>query len=491
MKKTSGVKSVKLNFIMNFILTVSSIIFPLITFPYISRVLLVEGNGIVSFATSVTSYFVMFASLGIPTYGIRACAAVRDDKEKLSKVVHELLIISTISTVLVYAVFIISVFNVDKFETQKMLFMINGISILLNNVGVNWFYNALEKYSYITVRSLIFKVLSIILMFIFVKDYNDYVIYGAILVFATAGSNILNFINLRHYITFKKFKNYSLKEHIKPILIFFGTSAAISIYTNLDILMLGFMRGDIDVGYYNASIKIKTILISLVTSLGTVILPRLSYYIEKKEHDKFIQMVKKAVNFVLVVAIPLVVYFIMFSKQTILLIAGKAFMGSVLPMQLLMPTVLLIGLSNVSGIQVLVPLKKEKELLISIICGAVVDFLLNIILIKRFGAAGAAFSTLVAEFIVLSVQCFYLRKNIWQVVKDISYWKIILSTGLASVVAFFLIGVFKTNLLEIIITLVTFFAVYLIMSLLLKEEFIYENISQVFSKIKEKLNKKE
>ena len=195
--------SVKFNFIMNAIFTVSSIIFPLITFPYISRVLLVERSGTVSFATSVISYFTMFATLGIPTYGVRACAVVRDDREKLSKTVQELLIISAVTTAITYIVFFILLFAVPQFAAEKQLLMVVSVSIGLTAIGVQWFYNALEQYSYITTCAIIFKLIGLILMVLLVKDPGDYVVYGGIYVVGSFGSYVLNFIRLRKFITFR------------------------------------------------------------------------------------------------------------------------------------------------------------------------------------------------------------------------------------------------------------------------------------------------
>ena len=177
------IRSVQFNVIMNFIYTVSSIIFPMITFPYVTRVLLVEGNGKVAAATSVITYLTMIASLGIPTYGIRACAKVREDARKLSKTVQELLLINTVTTVITYAVFLLLLFTVPQFQEEQSLYAVMSINMLLNVVGVSWLYSALEQYAYITVRSLVFKILSIILMFLFVKEPADYVVYGGIILF--------------------------------------------------------------------------------------------------------------------------------------------------------------------------------------------------------------------------------------------------------------------------------------------------------------------
>ena len=427
---TLKTKSVKFNFIMNMILTASSFIFPLITFPYVSRVLLVEGNGYVSFATSVLTYFTMFASLGIPSYGIRACAQARDDRKELSKVTQELLIINIATTVLVSIVFVITLFTVLQFKEQQTLLWINGVTLVLNAIGVNWLYSALEQYTYITVRSLVFKILSIILMFVFVHQQQDYIIYGAITVFATGGSNILNFINMRKFISFKPVGNYNFKRHLKPILYFFAASAATSVYTNLDTVMLGFIGSQesatYQVGLYNAAVKLKTILVTAVTSLGTVLLPRLSYYITQKMENEFKDMIVKSFNFVLIFAVPLCIYFILFAQDTMLLLSGEAFLGAVVPMQILMPTLVFIGLSNITGMQILVPIGKEKFLLISIVAGAILNLILNAVWIPMWGATGASISTLIAEVLVLVVQIWLLRKQLKTIWKQISFRHLII-----------------------------------------------------------------
>ena len=200
--------SVKYNFIMNFILTATQFIFPLITFPYVSRILQAAGNGKVSFASSVAHYFMMVASLGIPTYGVRACAKVRDDKEELTKTVQELFIINSIVTVLVTVTYAICIFAVPRFTEEKALFLIFGINVVLNMFGMNWVYQALEQYDYITFRSIAFKVLSIVLMFVFVHQQGDYKVYAAITVFAAVGSYVLNFVRLRKIINFRIYKDY-------------------------------------------------------------------------------------------------------------------------------------------------------------------------------------------------------------------------------------------------------------------------------------------
>ncbi len=469
------IHSVKYNFIMNAILTVAGIIFPLITFPYIYRVLLVEGSGKVAFATSVVTYFTMFASLGIPTYGVRACAIVRDNKEKLSKTVQELLIISGGTTLLTYIVFGISLFVIPEFAQERTLLLIVGLGIGLNTIGVQWLYNALEQYSYITTCSILFKVIGMILMFLLVKESSDYQIYGGVYVIASFGSYVLNFICLRKFVTFQKTGTYQFKQHLKHIMVFFAMSAGASIYLNLDVVMLRFLQSNEAVGYYNAGIKVKTVLVTCVTSLGTVLLPRLSYYIETADKKAFQLMVGKAFRFVFVAASAVTVYFSIFARESILLLSGEAFLPAVGPMMILMPTVLLIGLSNVTGIQILTPNGREREVMYSIWGGAILDFVLNLIVIPKFSANGAALSTLLAEGMVLLLQCWFLRDVLWSYIRQVQCWKIVIALAVASVMTIPVkiwidSGVFVTLLVSAIV----FFGGYAVVLLLLKEPFVSE-----------------
>lgn len=469
---------------MNAILTVSSVIFPMITFPYYSRILGAEGTGSIGFAISVVAYFTMIASLGVPTYGIRACAKVRDNKEKLSQTVQELLIINGITTALMYIAFFVSLSVVPKFGEQKEILIMVSVSIVLNTMGGQWLYSALEKYSYITLCTLVFKILGIVLMFAFIHKPEDYILYGGISAIASYGSGILNFINMRKYVTLKKTGPYDFKRHIKPILTFFLMSASISIYTNLDKVMLGFMKTNTDVGYYDASVRIKTILVSVVTSLGTVLLPRMSFYIEKGEKEAFNRTLTKAFRFVMVAATGLMVFFILFARESILLLSGNEFLPAVLPMQLLMITLLLIGLSNITGIQILTPLGEEQKVLISILAGAILDFILNLFLIPRYASAGAAFATVMAELVVLVVQCIYLKDMLKGLIKNISFGKILIAVAVATGGAFGIQSVvhFSANtFLQLFIALameaVVFFGIYGGLLMLMKEPLVLEIVN--------------
>lgn len=213
-------KSLKINFIMNAVLTISAFIFPLISFPYVSRILGPSGTGNVSFATSIVAYFALFAQLGIPTYGIRATARVRDDKELLSRTVQEIFIINILMSILTYIVFFVVLNIVPQMSDDKLLFMIVSSTIFFNAIGMDWLYKGLEKYTYITTVSILFKFIALILMFILIHQKRDYVIYGAISIFAASASNICNLLNVHKYIYLKPIGNYDFKVHLRPICIF-------------------------------------------------------------------------------------------------------------------------------------------------------------------------------------------------------------------------------------------------------------------------------
>lgn len=490
-QKAPKIHSVQFNFVMNAILTVSSFVFPMITFPYASRVLLVENYGKVTFATSVLTYFAMFAALGIPNYGIRACARVREDKVKLSRTAQELMIINLITSAITYVAFFVSLIFVKRFQQDSTLLIINSVSILLNTLGVTWLYSALEQYSYITVRNIVCKIISIILMFIFVHNPSDYVIYGAIAMVASGGSNLLNFLNLRKCIILKPLGNYHFKQHLKPIFIFFATSVAISVYTNLDTVMLGFMTDDIQTGLYGASVKVKNLLTGVVSSLGNVLLPRLSLYVSNQESDKFYETLSKVLNFLLLISLPLTIYFVFYSRTSILLFSGVEYEGATLPMQLLMPTVFLIAISGLTGNQMLVPLGRERVVMTSVICGALVDFGLNWLFIPKWGAAGAAAATLVAEFVVLVVQLFFLRSLAWKVARGVRYRPIVVSLLAATAVGFLTYRFLHipSYFWTLAVSAVLFFGVYFALLLLQKEPFLCENLGAALNFAKGKLKK--
>lgn len=459
--------SVKLNMLMNVLLTMSSIIFPLITLPYVTRVLGPDGIGRVYFATSVITFFSMFAELGIPVYGIRACARVRDDITELSRTVHEIVTINLVTCLITYIAFAVMMAVVPKFAEDRTMIIIMSSLILLNALGVEWLYKALEKYTYITIRSVVFKLIALAGMFLLVRSSSDYMIYGCLTVFAASASNILNFCNMRKHILLKPLGGYNYRKHLPAMLMFFALAAATTIYTSLDLAILDFIKGNTEAGLYGVSVKIKLVVVSLVTSASAVLLPRNSYYYDKGQRRNFMELLSGTITMVTVISIPAAVYFVIFAGECILLLAGSGFAGAAAPMQIIMPTVILIGISNVIGIQMLVPEGREIEVVRSAIAGAVTDLILNFLLIPAYASAGAAAATLAAEFVVTGYLIYAAGKDAVEILKTIPVMRIVLASAAASAAGYFAAGLVDGTFLKLCLSALCFAAVYIIMLLLI------------------------
>ena len=309
---------------MKSIMMAMAVVVPLVVYPYVCRTILPEGLGKVNFAQNNVLYFSMLAQLGIPTYGVRACAQVRDDRELLSRTVCEILTINVIMTVISYLLFVAGLLLIPQWREERLLFLVMSVSIVLNTIGMDWLYAGLEQYGFMALWSVIFNLLMIAGVFLFVKTPKDYVAYGAVYVLGTLGARIPYFFHLRSLVSLHPSGKLNLKKHWKAVGIFFAMAVATTIYTSMDAVMLGFMRGTLENGYYDAAVKVKMVLVAVVTSLGVVILPRASYLLEKGEDQEFRKISGKALNFIVDLAMPMCVFFILFARPSILLLSGPA-----------------------------------------------------------------------------------------------------------------------------------------------------------------------
>lgn len=478
------IKTIRFNFLMNLLLTASNFLFPLLTFPYVSRVLSPVGTGKVAFAYSLISYFTILASFGVSNYGIRAVAKVRDNKDKLSKTVQEILCITVVFMVIVYVLLFLFVIYIPELNVEKKLLFIASFQIVFTIIGLEWLYKGIEQYQYIVIRSIIFKFISFILIFICIKTKNDYTMYAFVLVFATAGSGIINILNLRKVIFIKKYRDYEFIIHIKPMFIFFISTLAVSIYVNFNIVLLGFISGDEEVGYYNAAYRIKDLMVSISTALGAVLLPRLSYYIENNILKEFNRLISKTVQFILLFSLPLLIFCILFARPAILLLAGSEYEQSIILLQILSFIILIVGISNLTGIQMLIPLNQEKYFCYSLMFGAIINLLLNLLLIPKYNAIGAAISITITEMSIMCYQLFLLRKYIRIMFSEINWIKISIAI-IVSVSIFFLYNkkiLSNLTVMNFLASSSLFFISYFSSLIVLKDSFIYTVIKQVIKK---------
>lgn len=392
--------SIRRNFIYDLINNVTGLLFPLITFPYISRILNPEGIGQVAFAQSIIAYLVMFAALGIPTYALRGVAKFRDDKEKLSTFTFEIFIIHAILSILVYGIALLFYFF-DSVVEIWFIYLIASAHIVLNFLGFNWFLQGVEQFQFITIRVLIFRVISLVALFIFVRESSDIYWYMAILVFSEVGNNICNFFVLRKYISFRcvKIHWFGVMKHVKPIVNLFLLSVSTMIYFNMDNLMIGFIEDDIAVGYYNPALRIQRMLMGLVLSLSTVLFPRLSS-LASTDRTQFLSLSKDGFNATLGLSLPIVFGVYALGESLILLFAGEEFIPSVLTLDYLVPVIVFGTCSNLLA-KILISQDKEKLVLIATSAGAFVNLLFNAILIYNFSQYGAAIASSLSELVVL------------------------------------------------------------------------------------------
>lgn len=477
-------KSLNKNMIMSTILTISNFIFPLITYSYVARIISPSGIGKVAFVNSVLSYFIYIASLGIPSYGLRECAKLRNDKEKLSKTFQELLIINLVSTMFAYILLFIVIISVNKLHNYKILFLIMSSQIFLNSIGVEWLYQALEEYSYITIRSVFFKVIGVLLTFILIKSSNDILWYGFLTIFAASANYICNFINIHKYITFKKFKNYNLKKHFKPIFSLLTASIIISIYANFDIVMLGFISSEYEVGLYNAALKIKSILLSLSTAITAVMIPRISYYIQKKDEKGINKLLIKSLQISLLIAFPVCIYCLVFSKNILLFVCGISYIEAENTLKLLMILILPLILTNLFGNQILIPFGKENRFSQSVFIGMWINLILNLLLIPKYGASGAAFGSIITEIWNVFWMSHNEKKYKKLFIKNIKFLNYLFSitvSSLGSIIVYMLCqkyGIF----IQLVLTSIVYFTTYYIILIILKEPILYNTVQKLLKK---------
>lgn len=406
-KSKPKIHSLKFNALMNMVLSSSSLLFPVISIPYVSRVLNPAGMGSVTFVQSIATYFSLFALLGASTYGVRACAQIRDDRVALSKLVEELIIILFISTTFVFSIYILCLFFIPKFKSNLVLFLIFGFAIWLASFGVEWFYQAIEQYSYITIRSICFKVVGLFLMFSLVKNSKDYCVYGGIVVFTGYGANLLNMARLLSFVSLQPISSLNLKRHIRPMLSFFVSSVSSGIYSQADIVLLGFMTNPAAVGLYQLVAKIKNILVLMINSVVNVMLPRLSYYI-KKDKAKYYSLLIKNLYVILIFSFGGIMYSILCAKQIVLLLGGVQYANSSFALLFILPSLLFVSLNTVFS-QYLISKGMDKQYAFTNICGIFFSILYCLILVPHFGIVGAAASCSLCEFSTLLIRLFFAK----------------------------------------------------------------------------------
>ena len=396
-KKKRSVHSVKFNAVMNILLTASNMLIGLFTVPYVTRVLSVEGYGNVSFAQNMSSWLSALCLVGVSTYGVRECAKVRDDPVALASLVRELLLIITFFTAIVLTLFAVSIFLIPRFRELAPLMWMFLVSTLLLSYGVEWYYQAIEQYQYITIRSVFFKLLSLVSTFLFVHNVDDWLIYGAIFALMVCGNNVFNIFRLFETLDFHHLPPANFKRHFKPLCSFSILTVATSTYLSFDSVLLGMLNANnVQVALYQLAAKIKNICWQFINAIVGVLIPRLAYYV-KNEPEKYFVLLKRGYDFTLNVCLGCMFFLFIYAKPLVVMFSSAKYIDATLSTKIIGIVNFCSCMSYFFGLCILTPLGRENKYATANLIGVPISLILNILFDGRFGAVGASVAIFVAE----------------------------------------------------------------------------------------------
>lgn len=467
--------SLKKNFLYNAIYQIFMILLPIITVPYVSRVLGPSGVGLYSYTGSYAQYFVLVGMIGVSLYGNRQVAYNKNNKEKLSKEFWNIYGLQFLTTLISFSSYIVIFVIINS--SNKIMYLVQSIVVLTTIFDISWFFIGYEDMKSVVFRNTIVKIIGVLSIFIFVRKPEDVIKYAFIMVMSNFIGQIIMWFNIKDKVYKYKPNIKESIKHLKPALSLFISQLAIQIYTLLDKTMLGFMTGVYEVGLYENSQKTIKLSLTLITSLGVVMLPRMSALHSQGKKDEFNKLIYKAFSFVNFMVFPMVLGLIAISNTFSLWFYGESFNGIGFLLKIGSMLMIFIGWSNILGIQVMLPMKKERQFTISVTIGAIVNFILNLFLIKEFQANGTTLASVIAEFSVTATQAYFLKelidiKSIFKSIIKPLIGSIIMFIALIFIIPMFRIGVFWT-LIEVAIGGI----IYLVVMYVLKDQFLEEGVN--------------
>lgn len=404
-------KSVKLNAVLNVVKELMSIIFPMITFPYATRILGLDNYGEYTFSSSIVNYISYIASAGILRYAIRECAKVRDNKKKLSTLINEIFTINIITTIIAYIILAALLLFWKRLDSYTPIILMISLSVLFTTIGTDWINAAYEDYLFITVRYIISQAIAVVMMFLLVRSKSDVIWYAFVTVLGSLLANGANFIHIRarFHLHPRFVLNGAVKKHIRPVLYFFASTVASFIYINSDVTMLGIFKTDIVVGLYGVSTKFYSMIKQLINAAFVVVIPRVSRGMEN-DREKASEKLSEILGITLLISIPMACGLFMVRNSLILVFAGREYAQAESSLAILAISLVPAILANFFINIILIPIGDERDVTIATVTSAAVNILLNIILIPAYAENGAAFTTLLAELIMTFMGMFYSRK---------------------------------------------------------------------------------
>jgi O-antigen/teichoic acid export membrane protein len=436
------------NYFYNLLLTLANLLFPVLSFPYVSRVLGPEGIGKVQFVFSFAQYFSIIASIGVPIYGMKEIARYKDDIAGRSKVFSELITIHCLTCASLAIIYLTVIFTVPYFSINRDMYLAATLLILLGFTYIDWLYSGMEEFKSIALRSVAFKVIGLGLLYMFIRTRTDYNLYLYITLFSFLGNNILSLFLLKNRVK-PMFSNLQLRKHVMPLLFILGTTLAASMYTDMDTVLLGFLSNDKTVGLYTAAVKLSKIAIPFVTSMGVILMPKIAKDFADKNLPQVQQTLDQTFRFLVFFAVPVVFGLAMLAPEFIILFSGKAFLPATLSMRILSLLPLIIGFGHMFLFLVLVPAGKNREMFFCVLGGMVMSLMLNILLTPHFKEVGSSIANICSEMVVTGLYFYFIKRHF-----TFAYeWSLILKACLSASVFIPVIWVARYLAIPVIYTL--------------------------------------
>ena len=399
--------SIKKNFAYKSVLTLSTYLINFITFPYVARVLGVERIGLVNFVDNTVNYFLLFATMGVGLLGVREIAAVKEDKKRRDQVYSNVLALNLLFTLVSLGIYLLCVVTIPKLCQYDELFYIGTAKILFTVFLVEWFFTGVENFRYITLRSILIKVLYIISVFLFVRDTSDYRLYFVLTVGVVMLNALINQLYIRRFVRIR-WRDIQLFKYLKQNVTLGIYTLMTSMYLTFNVMYLGLVSNNTEVGYYTTAFKLYSVILGFFTAFTNVMLPRMSSLLANGEKDRFQELVNRSFSVMATCCIPLILCSMIMAPQIVYILSGPGYEGAILPMRIIMPAAFAVGVAQVLAIQVLMPMKKDKVLLIASIIGAVVSLLINLLVVPSVKSVGSAVVLLCSEMGVTGMYVWYV-----------------------------------------------------------------------------------
>lgn len=480
-------KSIAKNYLYNLTYQILILILPLITTPYLSRVLGAEGIGIYSYTYTIVTYFVLFGSLGVALYGQREIAYAQENKEQRKKVFIELTVFRFITILVAVCIYYYFFIRIGEYSVYYKILL---FELIAGAFDISWFFQGLEDFKKTVIRNVFVRIISVALIFIMVKTQSDLITYMYIYSLADLIGNLSLWVYLPKYFKGVKVKNINIVKQIPAIALLFIPQITNKLYNMLDTTMLGVLiENKAETGYYEQSQKVIRVLLTIVTSLGTVMIPRMANMFANGEKDKINYYMKKSFSFVFLLSFPMIFGIISISKAFVPIFFGAGYEKAAVLISIISPIILLMGVANVIGTQYLLPTKRQKEYTFSVGMGVVANFILNYILIKLYSSVGACIATVLSQLVVDWMQFRYVKDEID--IKELI--KLSYKYLLASIIMFIVCSLTKliisTGMMSIILQMAVGIVVYGIILIILKDEYLYMFLNKMREKILGKLAK--